>query len=80
VRDRRGFVIVDGKADQTFITKIYAYVKRFKRTEDFKVLSLQDPSRSHTFNPLLGGTPEEVAERVFNSFEFDNSYYCSVFS
>ncbi len=78
IRDRRGFIIVDGKADQTFITKIYAYVKRFKRTADFKVLSLQDPNRSHTFNPLLGGTPEEVAERVFNSFEFDNSYYESV--
>jgi type IV secretory pathway TraG/TraD family ATPase VirD4 len=78
IRDKRGFIIVDGKADQTFITKIYSYVKRFKRKEDFKVFSLQDPSRSHTFNPLLGGTPEEVAERVFNSFEYDNAYYKSV--
>lgn len=78
IRDRRGFIIVDGKADQSFITKIYAYVKHFKRNADFKVLSLQDPNKSHTFNPLLGGTPEEVAERVFNSFEFDNSYYESV--
>lgn len=78
IRDKRGFIIVDGKADASFITKLYSYVKRFKRSEDFKVLSLQDPNRSHTFNPLLGGTPEEVAERVFNSFEFDNSYYASV--
>lgn len=78
VRDRRGFVIVDGKADSSFVTKIYSYVNRFHRTEDFKVLSLQNPDRSHTFNPLMGGTPEEVAERVFNSFEFDNSYYESV--
>jgi conjugal transfer pilus assembly protein TraD len=78
IRDKRGFIIVDGKADQSFITKIYAYVKRFKRKEDFKVFSLQDPNKSHTFNPLLGGTPEEVAERVFNSFEYDNAYYKSV--
>lgn len=78
LRDNRGFVIVDGKADKTFIDKIYSYAKKLKRGQDFKVLSLQDPESSHTFNPLLGGTPEEVAERVFNSFEFDSSYYKSV--
>lgn len=78
MKDKRGFVIVDGKADKSFINKIYAYAQRLKRAEDFKVFSLQDPGRSHSFNPLLGGTPEEVAERVFNSFEFDNSYYESV--
>jgi hypothetical protein len=33
---------------------------------------------SHQFNPLIGGTAEEIAERVFNSFEFENSYYRSV--
>jgi conjugal transfer pilus assembly protein TraD len=78
IRDGRGFVIVDGKADKSFLDRIYPYVKCACRTADFKMLSLQDPSQSHTFNPLLGGTPEEVAERVFNSFEFDNSYYESV--
>ena len=78
MKDKRGFVIVDGKADKSFIHKMYAYAKKLNRAEDFKVFSLQDPNRSCTFNPLLGGTPEEVAERVFNSFEFDNSYYESV--
>lgn len=78
MKDNRGFVIVDGKADKSFIQKMYAYSQKLKRAEDFKVFSLQDPTRSHSFNPLLGGTPEEVAERVFNSFEFDNSYYESV--
>lgn len=78
IRDGRGFVIVDGKADKSFLNRLYPFVKRAERVADFKMLSLQDPSQSHTFNPLLGGTPEEVAERVFNSFEFDNSYYESV--
>lgn len=78
MKDKRGFVIVDGKADKSFIHKMFAYALKFRRAQDFKVFSLQDPGRSHSFNPLLGGTPEEVAERVFNSFEFDNSYYESV--
>jgi conjugal transfer pilus assembly protein TraD len=78
MKDNRGFVIVDGKADKSFIHKMFSYAKKLNRLDDFKVFSLQDPGRSQTFNPLLGGTPEEVAERVFNSFEFDNSYYESV--
>ena len=78
IQDKRGFVIVDGKADQSFITKIYGYVKFFDRSPAFKLFSLQNPNHSHTFNPLLGGTPEEVAERVFNSFEFENPYYKAV--
>lgn len=78
MKDKRGFVIVDGKADQSFIHKLFAYSKKLNRSDDFKVFSLQDPDRSCTFNPLLGGTPEEVAERIFNSFEFENPYYRSI--
>ena len=33
---------------------------------------------SYQFNPLIGGSPEEVTERVFNSFDFENPYYRSV--
>lgn len=78
IQARRGFVMVDGKADRSFLDKIYAYARHFSREGDFLVFSLQDPSRSHTFNPLIGASPEEVAERVFNSFEFENSYFASV--
>jgi hypothetical protein len=33
---------------------------------------------SQSFNPLIGGTPEEISERVFNSFEFENPHYRSL--
>ena len=48
------------------------------READFKLFSISNLDESFQFNPLIGGTPEEIAERVFNSFEFDNPYYRSV--
>lgn len=46
-----------------------------KRISAFSLSSL---NHSHQFNPLIGGTPEEVSERVFNAFEFENPHYRSV--
>jgi hypothetical protein len=74
----RGLLLIDGKADNALVDKLWAYVVAAKRTEDFRLFSLSRPDESHQFNPLLGGTPEEITERVFNSFEFENPYYRSI--
>lgn len=74
----RGLLLIDGKADNSLIDKLYSYVVAANREKDFKLFSLGRTAESHQFNPLLGGTAEEITERVFNSFEFENPYYRSI--
>jgi len=73
-----GLLIIDGKADNSFLEKLYAHVVKNKRVADFKFFSLANIEKSATFNPLAGGTAQEVAERVFASFPFENEYYKNV--
>lgn len=70
-----GLLIIDGKSDKTFLEKFYAYAVRSNRKSDFRLFSLALPEPSATFNPLVGGTPYEITERVFSAFEFESGYY-----
>jgi type IV secretory pathway TraG/TraD family ATPase VirD4 len=78
IEQGRGLILIDGKSDRSLLNKLWSYTVKHKRESDFRLFSLSSPDESHQFNPLLGGSPEEVAERVFNSFEFENEYYRSV--
>lgn len=74
----RGLIIIDGKADRGILDKIYAYASKAGRSKDFRLFSLSNIAESSQYNPLIGGTPEEIAERVFNSFEIEHSYYRAI--
>jgi type IV secretory pathway TraG/TraD family ATPase VirD4 len=74
----RGFLLIDGKADNSLLDKLFAYVVKCGRENDFRLLSLSHPKSSHQFNPLIGGTAEEITERVFNAFEFENPHYRNI--
>ncbi len=78
IEQGRGLVLIDGKADKSLLDKLWAYVVKHGRQNDFRLFSLSNIDESCQFNPLVGGTPEEIAERIFNSFEFENPYYRSV--
>lgn len=78
IQQKRGLILIDGKADRSLLVKIYAYTVKAGRKNDFKLFSLSNINESSQFNPLIGGTTEQIAERVFNAFEFDNPYYRSV--
>lgn len=78
IRQGRGLILIDGKSDRGLLEKLWAYTLEAGRSKDFRLFSLGSIPESVQFNPLLGGSPEEVAERVFNSFEFENPYYRSV--
>lgn len=78
IEQGRGLILIDGKSDRSLLYKLWAYTAKYERQKDFRLFSLSSLDESHQFNPLLGGSPEEVAERVFNSFEFENEYYRSV--
>ncbi len=74
----RGLILIDGKSDRSLLDKLWAYAVKHGRQKDFRLFSLSSIDESHQFNPLIGGSPEEISERVFNSFDFENEYYRSV--
>ena len=78
IEQGRGLVLIDGKSDRSLLDKLWAYAVKNKREKDFRLFSLSGTDESHQFNPLIGGSPEEISERIFNSFEFENEYYRSL--
>lgn len=74
----RGLILIDGKADNSLLDKLWSYSVKAGREDDFRLFSLGRRDISHQFNPLLGGTAEEITERVFNAFDFENPYYRSL--
>lgn len=75
IRAGRGLILIDGKSDRSLLDKLYSYCVQHRRAKDFRLLSLVNVESSSTFNPLVGGTPEEITERVFSSFTFEDEYY-----
>lgn len=74
----KGLLLIDGKADNALLDKLWSYAISCGREKDFRLISLSHLDESHQFNPLVGGTAEEITERVFNSFEFENPHYRSL--
>ncbi len=78
IEQGRGLILIDGKSDKSLLDKLWAYAVKNNRQKDFRLFSLSNIDESFQFNPLIGGTPEEISERIFNSFEFENPYYRSI--
>lgn len=78
IKNSRGFVLIDGKSDRGLLDKLYAYAAKHKRIKDFRILSLVAPDISSSFNPLIGGSSDEIAERVFAAFNFEDEYYKNI--
>jgi hypothetical protein len=78
IEQGRGLILIDGKADSDLLNKLWAYSIKAGRKEDFRLFSISNLVASNQFNPLIGGSPEEVSERVFNAFDFENQHYRSL--
>lgn len=75
IEQGRGVLIMDGKADQSFLNKLYSYAVKYNRQKDFKVFSLSSPALSSTYNPFGDGTAEQITERFFSTLEINDPYY-----
>jgi hypothetical protein len=78
IQNGSGVLLIDGKADGRFLDKLYSYVKKYKREKDFRLFSLGNIEASSSFNPLRGESAQQVTERVFSSFTFENEYYRNI--
>ena len=71
---RRLFVI-DPKGDLDFSNSVYSYAKHFNREDDFFFFSITNPKISHSFNPLLGITNNEIKDLLISCTEWSEPYY-----
>jgi len=78
IEQGRGLILIDGKSDKSLLDKLWSYAVKNNRAADFRLFSLSNIAESYQFNPLIGGTAEEISERIFNAFEFENLYYRSI--
>lgn len=74
-----GFCFIDGKADTLDTYAIlYEIVKKTDREEDLLVLNFLNPQQSHTFNFLLYGEADFLAEIItgfMQDSQGDNAYW-----
>ena len=78
IHSGKGLLLIDGKSERALLDKLWAYTVSAGREKDFRLVSFSNLEESHQFNPLIGGSAEEITERVFNSFEFENPHYRSL--
>ena len=75
IESGRGFIIIDGKSDMSLLHKLHSYVRKADREHDFMLFSLTDYDKSYSYNPLVDGAVDQVAEKIINSFGFENEFY-----
>lgn len=78
IENGSGVLIIDGKADKSFLDKLHAYTCKHNRKKDFRLFSIASLENSWSFNPLAIGSHREIVERAFSIFTFENEYYKSV--
>ncbi len=71
-------VLIDGKGDEDLARQIEQHIGWHGYAGDFRKFDLSDPANSCAINPLEGGTPQEAADRLIASLEFESSYYRDV--
>ncbi|AOZ11082.1 type IV secretory system conjugative DNA transfer family protein [Cupriavidus malaysiensis] len=59
-----GLLFIDGKIDALNIEQIYHFCCYAGREHDLIVINPDDPDNSNTYNQVLFGDPDEVADRI----------------
>jgi intracellular multiplication protein IcmO len=59
-----GALMLDAKVDRSALNAVLAICERTNRLHDLKLIWPPDPAVSHTWNPLLRGSLEEVMARI----------------
>lgn len=59
-----GVLFVDAKLDSSDLQTIYQFASWCGRTQDVWVINPGNPDESNTYNPIIDGDPDEVADRM----------------
>lgn len=68
-------ILIDGKGDPEIVDGIRRGLGLLDTTYWLHVFDLANPEASESLNPLYGGCPQEVADRLIASLEFESVYF-----
>lgn len=71
----KSVILIDGKGSRDVPLILRREVGNLNFDIDVFEFDLDQPENSVTINPLKLGTPQQITDRIFSSFEFDESYY-----
>ena len=77
----RSAVLIDGKGDPELVDHLRIAISRFGGTGGNArviVFDLGNPSTSCTTNPLAMGSAQQITDRLFAAFEFEDPFYKGV--
>lgn len=66
-------ILIDGKGDESILYEMQSKLN-IDEFQKIAVFDLSNPD-SLSLNPLIGGTPSEVADRLIQSLEFESQYF-----
>ncbi len=81
IRDlKRGHssIIIDGKGSSDLPNQIFSIINKGDIECEKLHFDLGDTENSIKINPLMHGSPQQITDRIFSSFEFLDPYYKSV--
>lgn len=77
--NRKVTVLIDAKGDQSILKRINrVYREHNLRREELAWFDLSDIEGSFKTNPLKYGTSQQITDRVFSTFNFENLYFKGV--
>ncbi|MGZ6310408.1 MAG: type IV secretory system conjugative DNA transfer family protein [Bdellovibrionota bacterium] len=74
----RSAILMDGKGDPNLAAHVSQFIRERIQRVRLVTFDLGNPGSSCKINPLKFGTPQQITDRLFTAFSFDQSYYKSV--
>ncbi|HXH76682.1 MAG TPA: TraM recognition domain-containing protein [Bacteriovoracaceae bacterium] len=71
-------IIIDGKGSRDVPVILQSYIDRYNVGAWVHEFDLDKPDTSVKINPLKLGTPQQIVDRIFSSFEFQDPFYRAV--
>lgn len=75
---RKSVILIDGKGSRDVPIKLKGQIERHKLDVCVHEFDLDKPNASVRINPIRLGTPQQIVDRIFSAFEFDDPFYRAV--
>jgi hypothetical protein len=71
----RAAIFIDGKGDRETLSAIWNLAREARREGELRCFDLRRPEQSHSYSPLLNGTPNEQVDKIMAALRWDNEFY-----
>ncbi|MFY7994152.1 MAG: type IV secretory system conjugative DNA transfer family protein [Bacteriovoracaceae bacterium] len=74
----KSVILIDGKGSRDVPIKLKDEIEKHKLNVWVHEFDLYKPNESVRINPIRLGTPQQIVDRIFSAFEFDDPFYRAV--